>query len=75
MTILTLTIHFDLIQLDFGLCLTKFKLEIIKHNLGPDLDQLLLCSTIKWNITLSKLNQGTDYVQLMFCLTLLGRFG
>ena len=36
-TILILTIHFDLVQLDFKLHLTKPKLAFIEHNLGPDL--------------------------------------
>jgi hypothetical protein len=33
-TILILTIHFDLVQLTFGLNLTKLKLALIAHNLG-----------------------------------------
>jgi len=44
-TILILTIHFELVQLFFGLCSTKKKMNLIKHNCCPYLVRLIFCST------------------------------
>ena len=53
-TILSSTIHFDLVRLNFGLRLIKSKMELIEHNCCPDLVRLILCSTNTFEIRINR---------------------
>jgi len=71
LTILSLTIHFDVVRLDFGLHSIKLNIALIEHNCCPDLVWFMLCWQLVSNIAFVKLNQGGDYVWLILISTIL----